>query len=165
MTEPFIVEPLGRQHDRKSFSCGVEALDRYFHQQASQDMRRRVATCFAAVHRESGTIAGFYTLAATSLVLSELPETTIRKLPRYPAIPAILLGRLAVAVPFRGQGLGAALLADGLERAARVEIGAFALLVDAKDEAAAAFYNHHGFEILPDIPQRMFLPLASAFKS
>ena len=165
MTQPFIVEPLGRQHDRKTFSCGVEALDRYLHQQASQDMRRRVATCFVAVHRESAVLAGFYTLAATSLVLNELPEATIKKLPRYPAIPAILLGRLAVAPAFRGQGLGAALLADALDRSARVEIGAFALLVDAKDDAAADFYRHHGFEPLPVAPQRLFLALASAFKS
>jgi GNAT superfamily N-acetyltransferase len=165
MSQPFVVEPLGRQHDRKTFSCGVEALDRYLHQQASQDMRRRVATCFVAVHRESSAVAGFYTLAATSLVLNDLPEATIKKLPRYPAIPAILFGRLAVSAAFRGQGLGAALLADALDRAARVEIGAFALLVDAKDQAAGDFYRHHGFEALPDAPRRLFLALASAFKS
>jgi GNAT superfamily N-acetyltransferase len=162
---PFTVQPLGREHDRKSFSCGVDALDRYFHQQANQDMRRRVATCFVAVHRESGAIGGFYTLAATSLVLTELPQEMAKKLPRYPAIPAILLGRLAVAGSFRGQGLGAALLADALERGARVEIGAFALLVDAKDEAAADFYRHHGFDPLPDAPQRLFLALASVFRN
>jgi GNAT superfamily N-acetyltransferase len=162
---PFTVEPLGREHDRNSFSCGVEELDRYFRQQASQDMRRRVATCFVAVHRESGAIAGFYTLAATSLILSELPRERAKKLPHYPAIPAILLGRLAVAGTFRSRGLGAALLADALERAARVEIGAFALLVDAKDEAAADFYRHHGFEPLPDAQQRLFLALASVFRN
>ena len=166
MTEPpFIVEPLGRQHDRKAFHCGAEALDHYFHQQASQDMRRRVAACFVARAIETNIIAGFYTLAATNIVLKELPEQTIKKLPRYPAIPAILLGRLAVSSGHRGQGLGAALLADALDRAARVEIGAFALLVDAKDDQAAAFYRHHGFEALPDAPNRLFLALASAFKN
>jgi GNAT superfamily N-acetyltransferase len=163
VTAPFLVEPLSRQHDRKSFACGVEALDRYFQVQASQDMRRRVATCFIARHRETNAVAGFYTLAATSLVLTDLPDAAIKQLPRYPAVPAILLGRLAVSLDHRGQGLGAALLADALERAARVEIGAFALLVDAKDDGAAAFYRHHGFEALPDAPRRLFLALASAF--
>lgn len=160
---PFIVELLANAHDRKGFTCGVPALDRYFQTQARQDMRRRVATCFVARHIAQGTVAGFYTLAATSLLLTDLPEDTARKLPRYPAVPAILLGRLAVSSAHQGQKLGAALLADALERAARTEIGAFALLVDAKDDSAVRFYQHHGFTQLPDDPHRLFLPLATAF--
>jgi GNAT superfamily N-acetyltransferase len=148
---------LDKKLDRTSFSCGSEALDRYFRTQLGQDVRRRVATCFVALDEER--IAGFYTLASASLLLTDLPERIGRKLPRYPTVPAVRMGRLAVDQAFRGQGLGGALLADALERAARSEIAVFALMVDAKDEPAAAFYRHHGFIALPDSPLALFLPL------
>jgi ribosomal protein S18 acetylase RimI-like enzyme len=106
-------------------------------------------------------IAGYYTLASASLLLADLPASTRRKLPRYPTVPAVRMGRLAVDQAFKGQGLGGALLADALERAARSKIAAFALMVDAKDEAAAAFYQHHGFIALPDSTLTLFLPLAT----
>jgi ribosomal protein S18 acetylase RimI-like enzyme len=106
-------------------------------------------------------IAGYYTLASASVLLSELPPRTAKKLPRYPTVPAVRMGRLAVDQAYKGQGLGAALLADALHRAARAEIAAHALMVDAKDEAAAAFYRHHGFIALPDSPLTLFLPLAT----
>ena len=105
-------------------------------------------------------MAGYYTLASASLVLAALPPQTARRLPRYPSIPAVRLGRLAVDQAFRGQGLGSALLADALARAARSEIAAFARTVDAKDEAALAFYLHHEFIPLLDSPMTLFLPLA-----
>jgi ribosomal protein S18 acetylase RimI-like enzyme len=75
------------------------------------------------------------------------------------------MGRLAVDQTLKGQGLGGALLADALNRAARSEIAAYALMVDAKDEAAAAFYRHHGFIALPDLPLTLFLPLATVLPS
>lgn len=103
-------------------------------------------------------VAGYYTLSAASVDLSNIPVALARKLPRYPAIPAIRLGRLAVSTALCGQGLGAALLWDALERAAKVEIGAFALLVDAKDESAARFYAHHGFTAFADRPLLLFRP-------
>lgn len=74
------------------------------------------------------------------------------------------MGRLAVDQAFKGQGLGGALLADALDRAARSEI-AFVLVADAKDEAAAVFYRHHGFMALPDSPPTLFLPLATVQRS
>jgi hypothetical protein len=76
---------------------GTPALDRYFQTQASQDVRRRIATCFVAVSYDSGQIAGYDTLSATSIALDTLSPQLIRKLPRYPVVPAALLGRLAVA--------------------------------------------------------------------
>jgi ribosomal protein S18 acetylase RimI-like enzyme len=80
-------------------------------------------------------------------------------------LPAVRQGRLAVDQAFKGRGLGGALLADALERAARSEIAAFALVVDAQDENAAAFYRHHGFMALPDTPLTAFLPLATVRRS
>ncbi|MGI4813552.1 MAG: GNAT family N-acetyltransferase [Janthinobacterium lividum] len=107
-------------------------------------------------------IAGYYTLASASIRLSDLPTLIGKKLPRYPSVPAVRMGRLVVDRQCRQRGLGAALLADGLNRSIRAEIAAFAMLVDAKDEGAAAFYRHHGFITLSDTPLTLFLPLATA---
>jgi GNAT superfamily N-acetyltransferase len=158
------IEPLSSGHDRKDFTCGAEALDRYIRTQGTQDLRRRVATCFVAVEEGSNAVAGFYTLAATSLVLTDLPEDQAKKLPRYPAIPAILLGRLAVSTAAKGQGLGAALLVDAITRADESGIGAYALVVDAKDDAAKAYYEHFGFMVLPGPTMRLAIPMATALK-
>ena len=109
-----------------------------------------------------GTIGGYHTLSATSLKLTEFPADITRKLPRYPLIPATLLGRLAVDQNYQGRGYGRFLLADALLRAVRSEIASFAAVVDAKDEAAAAFYRHVGFRPFASRPMSLFLPIATA---
>lgn len=157
---PFRVALLEAAHDRAAFHSGSEPLDRYFREQITQDIRRRVAACFVAL-ADDQRIAGYYTLATASLLLADLPASTGKKLPRYPTVPTVRMDRLAVDQAFKGQGLGGALLADALHRTARSEIAANALMVDAKDDAAAAFYRHHGFIPLPDSPLAMFLPLAT----
>lgn len=162
MTARFRVEPLGPGHDRAAFRSGVPALDRYLHELAMQDMRRRIASAFVALVDPGAEIAGFYTIAATGLPITDLPEAITRRLPRYPTLPAIRLGRLAVARDWQGHKLGAALLIDALRRCQRSGIAAFAMVVDAKDESAAAFYRHHGFLPLADASLHLFLPIASA---
>lgn len=157
---PFRLASLDAAHDRAAFRSDSDLLNRYLREQATQDIRRRVAACFVAL-TDGQCIAGYYTLASASLLLADLPASTGKKLPRYPTVPGIRMGRLAVDQAFKGQGLGGALLADALDRAARAEIAAFAMIVDAKDEVAAAFYRHHGFIALPDSPLTLFLPLAS----
>ena len=157
---PFRVTPPDATHVRTVFNCGSEPLERYLREQVTQDIRRRVAACFVALTQDQ-RIAGYYTLASASLLLVNLPVSVGKKLPRYPTVPAVRMGRLAVDQAFKGQGLGGALLADALDRAVRSEIAAYALMVDAKDEAAAAFYRHHGFIALPDSPMTLFLPLAT----
>lgn len=164
MGAPFKLVPLDAGHDRAAFNSDSEPLNRYLREQAIQDVRRRVAACFVAL-AEGPRIAGYYTLASASLMLADLPPNIGKKLPRYPTVPAVRMGRLAVDQAFKGQGLGGALLADALDRAVRSEIAAFALMVDAKDEAAAAFYRHHGFITLPDSPLSLFLPLATVQRS
>jgi GNAT superfamily N-acetyltransferase len=158
---PFQLARLAPEHKRSSFDCGVAALDRYLREQATQDERRRVAACFVAL-ADDDRVAGFYTLASASVRLADLPDELVKKLPRYPTVPAVRMGRLAVDLGFRGRGLGGALLADALTRALHAEIAAWALLVDAKDDAASRFYHHHGFIALPDSPHALFLPLATA---
>jgi GNAT superfamily N-acetyltransferase len=161
---PFLVEPLS-EHDRSGFSCGSDALDRYFKLQVTQDVRRRVTHCFVAVETETEIVAGYYTLAAASIPTPDLPVAVAKKLPRYPAVPAIRVGRLAVDLRFRGQGLGGALLADAAMKGLSAEAAAFAVLVDAKDEEAVSFYEHHGFQKLVSHPRSMFLALATAEKA
>jgi len=116
MASPFSVVPLDLDTDRSGFECGVEPLDRYFKTQVSQDIKRRVTACFTALNT-SGRVAGYYTLASASILLTDLVESLAKKLPRYPNVPAVRMGRLAVDQDFKGKGLGAALLADALRRA------------------------------------------------
>jgi GNAT superfamily N-acetyltransferase len=157
--EKLRVEPLGPSHDRSGFESGVEPLDRYLRTQASQDARKNMAAPFVLL-LANGTIAGYYTLSSTSVQLAELPAQTVRKLPRYPLIPATLLGRLAVDRRQQGKGYGRFLLADALYRAARSEIASFAVIVDAKDDNARRFYERESFLALPDQPMRLFRPIA-----
>lgn len=164
MTEQFRIEPLSSGHDRSRFASGSGALDRYLREQASQDIKRRIASCFVAVSVQTREVAGYYTLAAASIALTALAPEIIRKLPRYPVVSAALLGRLAVAVNSQGKGLGGVLLGNAVLRTARAELGVFAMLVDAKDEAAQRFYEHYGFTLLPDAGRRLCLPIATALR-
>ena len=105
MTAQYRIEVLAESHDRAAFSCGVDALDRYLKTQAGQDVRRRIANCFVAVSAGSAQVAGFYTLAAASIPLTALTPDQVRKLPKYPVLPAALLGRLAVDTRHAGESL------------------------------------------------------------
>lgn len=165
MTEvPFRVEILAG-HDRSTFDCGVQPLNHYFQTQVSQDVRRNVAHCFVVVDALTGQIAAYYTLAASSCLLAELPTVLVKKLPRSPTVPAALIGRLAVDTRYQGKRLGAALLGDAVERVLRSGPAVYALIVDAKDERAAAFYRKFGFIAFDDSPLRLFLPVSVAQQS
>ena len=155
---------LSPEHDRNSFLCGVEPLDSYFRERAGQDVKRRVSNCFVLVDGE-GAVAGFYTFAATSLPLTELSEPEKKRLPRYPLLPAALIGRLVIDKRFQGHGLGGALVFDAVLRASRGDPAIFALIVDAKDETAAAFYRHLEFRSFESRPLSLFIPLETALRA
>lgn len=159
LAEALRVEALGPHYDRSGFASGVEPLDKYFWTQAGQDARKNIAAPFVLVLPD-GTIAGYYTLSSTSVQLGELPEQTARKMPRYPLVPATLLGRLAVDRRQQGKGYGRFLLADALYRAARSDIASFAVIVDAKDDGASRFYERESFLPFPDQPMKLFRPMA-----
>lgn len=161
MTGDFRLEVLGAQHERTRFTCGVAALGGYFRTQATQDARRRASACYIAVQHETSAVAGYYTLAAASVPLTDLPESLSKRLPRYPSVPVARVGRLAIDKLFQGRKLGAVLLADAALRALRSEVAVFALVVDAKDDSAVAFYRHHGFEMYGGQPKQLIVPLAS----
>ena len=156
----FSIEALQGSHDRSRFDCGSKALDRYIRRQASQDTRRNVTRVFVAIPEESNKVAGFYTLSAGSIERDALPEKQAKRLPRYP-VPVALLGCLAVDRRWSGQGLGSALLADALRRVVRASaaFAVYAVVVDAKDEQAQAFYEHFGFIGLPGAKRRLFYPV------
>jgi hypothetical protein len=104
-TAPFWFELLTEQHDHTGFRCGEEALDRYFQTQVTQEIRRRVANCFVVVETATQRVAAYYTLSAASIPLTELPPDEAKLLPRYPAVPAVRIGRLAVDERFQRRGL------------------------------------------------------------
>jgi GNAT superfamily N-acetyltransferase len=160
----FIIEPLGA-HDRTRFSCGAAALDLYLRAQASQDVKRLVASCFVLVETATNKIAGYYTLAATSISADELPADVLKRLPHYPVLPAALIGRLAIDQGFHRKGLGSTLIADAALRVLKGDTKAFALIVAAKDENAAAFYRHEGFRFFTSRPMALFLPIATALQA
>jgi GNAT superfamily N-acetyltransferase len=120
--------------------------------------------CFVAVDTATQAIAGYYTLAATSVPASDLPPDVVKRLPRYPILPAALVGRLAVHQRFHRKGLGGVLLADAALRVIKGDTKAFALIVEAKDEKAVAFYQHHGFRRFASKPAALFLPIGTAKK-
>jgi GNAT superfamily N-acetyltransferase len=157
------VEALGPHHDRNSFDSGVEALDRYLRTQAGQEARKNIAAPFVLVLPD-GAVGGYYTLSSTAVKLNELPADVARRLPRYPLVPATLLGRLAVDVQYRGKGYGRFLLADALRCVVRSEIASFAVVVDAKDEAARRFYERESFLPLLDRPMKLCRPTADIAK-
>ncbi len=154
------VEPLTRRHKRADFGCGVEPLDRYLKEQASQDSRRSVAAPFVLITPRN-EVVGYYTLSAFALDLPTLPAAQVRRLPKYPKVPATLLGRLAVDRSQHGQGLGEFLLMDALARSCRAasEVASYALVVDAINESAIAFYEAYGFIRFPETANRLFLPM------
>jgi ribosomal protein S18 acetylase RimI-like enzyme len=162
VTTGFVIAPLVAAHDRQAFSSGAVALDRYLQMQANQDIRRHIANCFIASPVQSNVVAGYYTLSAASIPVADLPEEQTRKLPRYPVLAAALIGRLAVDKRYQGQNLGSAMLFDVIARAIRSDAAVFALVVYAKDEAAARFYRHHGFEAFSGRAGRLFLTVATA---
>lgn len=152
-----------RTHDRSAFSSGAPEFDRYIREYASQDMRRDVARVFVAL--ESGgddTVAGYYSLSAESFQKDSLPAGQARRLPHYP-VPAALLGRLAVDGRARGRGLGAWLLMDALQRVllASQTLAVHAVIVDARDDTAAAFYRKYGFIPFSDDARQRLLPMTT----
>jgi GNAT superfamily N-acetyltransferase len=155
----FRIESLADTHDRKSFACGVEALDIYFRDQIKQDFARRIAAAFVLTP-DGEEVAGFYTLSSLSLFGAELPQELTKKLPSRAPIGVTLLGRMAVSEELKGRQLGRLLLLHALARALQAsrQVASWAVVVDPK-EGAREFYLKHDFLPLPSQPNRLFLPI------
>ena len=158
----YLVEQLSNHHDRAAFTCGVEALDRYLHHQAGQDARKGVACVYVLTSvQRPRDILGFYTLSSAVIALNDLPPEMGKRLPRYPHLPATLLGRLAVSNLHKGKGIGEQLLTEALTLSLGQSrrIASAMVVVDAKDESARRFYQRYGFLRLADSPRRLFIPM------
>jgi len=159
----FRFEPLDKKkHDRAAFSCEHEALNTYLKERANQEIKKRVTAVYVLTP-DGRTIAGYYTLSQYAIDAGELPHEIIKRLriPKYDKLPATLLGRLARSKEFKGTGVGEILLMGALKRALEHSrnIASLAVVVDAKDEKARAFYRAYGFIDLPDHPNRLFIPM------
>lgn len=154
----FCIELLEKHHNRAAFSCGNEQLDRYLHLAAIQDKKRNIAIPYVIVDCDRQVIIGYYTLSTSGINLEQLPQSIVKKLPKYPIIGAVLIGRLAVADNYRGFGWGKLLIMDALYRSLGVSqtTGCFAVVVDAKDDEAVRFYQRFDFQAFPDHPYKLF---------
>lgn len=161
--DEFSVEALEAGVERTAFRCGAPEPDEYLRTRAAQDARRRVATCFVLLSATREPV-GYYTLAQLGVQLGDLPANVMKRLPRYPIIPATLVGRLAVDQRWKGRGLGEHLLLDALHRSffASLEVASFAVVVEARDESAATFYARFDLASLTSDGLRLFLPMATA---
>lgn len=152
---------LNSTYNKKDFSCGSIFLDNYIKTQASQDIKRNVSVSYVLTSINSVDFIGYYTLSSISIDTSELSDEFMKKLPKYPMLPGILIGRLAIDSKYQGQKIGAYLLIDALKRSLLIsdQIGINALIVDAKDDNAASFYRHYGFIEFPSNKLKLFLPI------
>ena len=160
------IKPLG-DHDRAAFSCGNAALDHYIREQASQDVRRKLASVFVITAKDDPkTILAYYTLSSRELKIEQLPAEIARKAGKYGYVGVTLLGRMAVAEKCKGMGLGALTLMNALDKSlvATREVASWAVFVDAIDDDAAAFYRKYGFIELPEDKRKLFLPMKTIAK-
>lgn len=150
-----------RVHERKSFDYGSEQLNRYLRDLAAQHRGKGIATTFVLIDdADARTVLGFYSLSAASLTFETIEESDRKRLPAYP-IPAVRIGRLAVSLSAKGHGFGELLLQNAIKRtlAARTTMGMFAIIVEAKDDRAAAFYRKYGFRPCNVEDRQLYLPL------
>jgi predicted GNAT family N-acyltransferase len=158
------IDPLdSRRHVRSDFCCGKDSLDNYIHKQASQDLKRRVSTVFVLTDDPDINVLAYYTLSTYTIEIQELDQAFAKQLPRYPLLPATLLGRLAVDQKQKGKGFGELLLIDALKKSlyASVQVASLAVIAEALDEEASNFYIKYGFQQFRQAPLKLYLPMKS----
>jgi GNAT superfamily N-acetyltransferase len=160
---PYIITQLTSCHDKCVFSCGSIFLDNYLKTQAGQDAKKNVSVAYVLVPNGSNQIVGYYTISSIGIDAGELPLKIAKKLPKYPVLPAIILGRLAVDKNYHRKKIGSYLLIDALKRSYSIsqQIGITAVIVEAKDQEAVNFYKHFGFVAFPENDFKLFLPMGT----
>jgi GNAT superfamily N-acetyltransferase len=151
------------RHDRARFTCGQVDLDEFLKRFAMQQMRKNLTVVRVLVDSvRPSEILGFYSLSAAHIEVASMPEPERKRLPRY-SVPCFRMGRLACSSEHQGRGIGRALIGLAVSRCveAKTHVAAYALIVDAKDENAKAFYLHYGFAEMMDSPMSLYLPLAA----
>lgn len=162
MDAQYQVELLDKvKHDLKFFTCGVKELDVYVKERASQDIRRRISAVYVIHKLGRKGIDGYYTLNAYSIKSNEFQKDLINKFPKYPFLPATLIGRFAISKHMQGRNIGKYLLHDALIRSYKLsqKIGSIAVAVDAKNKKARGFYEKYGFKRFLKHPLKLYLPM------
>lgn len=153
--------------ERNTFSCAVKALEDYFHRYVSQDVKKGLTKCFVLINNQQARIIGYYTLSALSIPITDIPQERINKGIPYPTVPAVLIGRLAVDMNFQNQGYGKFLIADAIHKIRNTTIGAAVLVVEAKNDDVASFYERLGFIEFKELKgtyRKLFYPLSKLIK-
>ena len=159
----WLEQPIGRHHDRKGFDCGSPPLNDYLRRFARQNHESGGAKTFVAVlSGEPSRVLGYYSISPGSIEFAHVPAQLTKKLGRY-EVPVFRLGRLSISLTVQRQGLGSDLLLAAGTRALAVaaQVGGVALAIDAKDRAAAKWYERFGALRLLDDPLKLVLPLAT----
>ena len=155
------IDKLSSMHNKKDFSSGSVFLDNYLKNQAGQDIKRNISVTYVMTKCDCKNVIGYYTISSISIDISEMPDEYIKKLPKYPTFPAVLLGRLAVDLKFQKKKLGEYLLVDALKRSLLIsnQLGVHAIIVDAKDDAAVNFYLRYGFLKFKSYNLKLFMTI------
>jgi GNAT superfamily N-acetyltransferase len=154
------------RHIRLNFCCGQDSLDNYLRKQASQDFKRRVSTVFVLINEPELNILAYYTLSTYTVDITVLDEEFAKRLPRYPQLPATLLGRLAVDDKHKGKGFGELMLVNALKRVLNVstQVASLAVIAETLDEKALNFYLKYGFQHFKQDPLKLYYPMKSVEK-
>jgi predicted GNAT family N-acyltransferase len=152
-----------RKHSRSNFCCGQDSLDHYIRNQASQDLKRRVSAVFVLIDEPESAVLAYYTLSSYTVDISVLNESFAKRLPRYPVLPATLLGRLAVDDTQKGKRFGELLLVDALRKSldAAMQVASLAVIAEALGDSALSFYIKYGFQPFKQNPMKLYLPMKS----
>lgn len=158
--EQYSIELLNQTHEKSFFSCGIDSLDDFLKTQASQQAKKNLSVTYVLLEKSILKVIGYYSLSSTSISLDLLPKDVAKKLPRYPSLPATLLGRLAVDKAYQSKKLGKILLYDALKKSLEYSrvVGSMAVIVDAINDSANAFYEKFGFIKLSNCKDKLFLP-------
>ena len=158
------IEPLdGHRHIRSDFCCGQDSLDNYIRKQASQDIKRRVSTVFVLIDEPEFNVLAYYTLSTYTVDITDLDKAFAKRLPRYPQLPATLLGRLAVDGRQKSKRFGELMLVDALKRVLKVstQVASLAVIAEALDEVALNFYLKYGFQQFRQDTMKLYFPMKS----
>lgn len=154
--------PISKSHEREAFDCGDADLNEFLRRHARQSHERGGARTFVATPVDDGRrVLGFYSLSPASIDYARTPALVRNGLARY-EVPVFRLGRLGVDLTVQGQSLGGQLLLAGRRCIqAAAEVGGVALLIDAKNPRAAAWYETYGALPLLDDPRSLVLSLTT----
>jgi GNAT superfamily N-acetyltransferase len=157
------IEPFDSRKHRPDFCCGQDSLDNYIRHQASQDSKKRVSTVFVMVDAPEVDVLAYYTLSSYVIDITALDTAIAKRLPRYPRLPATLLGRLAVHKQQQGKGIGELMLVDALKKAlhASTQVTSLAVMAEALDQNALNFYLKYGFQQFSQEPMKLYFPVQS----